>query len=112
MRVSLMIPSGQMLLFGEFALPLFVPPLLELVNHSNELVNKDLALGFVELFLILVDASKTHHTQPVLTAQLLKKPINMLLLMLCAISLNVSELFLLAVKFAMRAEIQVFIQRV
>jgi hypothetical protein len=36
----------------------------------------------------------------------------MLLLMLCAISLNVSKLFLLALEFTMRAEIQVLVQRV
>jgi hypothetical protein len=67
-----MISSRQMLLLGQFAFPLFVPPLLELVDESNELVNEDLALGLVELLLILVDASKAHHTQPVLTAQLLE----------------------------------------
>jgi hypothetical protein len=68
MCVGLGVACLEMLLPGQFAFPLFIPPDLEFVDESDELVDEDLPFRLVELLLVLVDACETHHTQPVLTA--------------------------------------------
>jgi hypothetical protein len=112
MRIGLGIARLKMLFLGQFSFPFFVPPYLELGDEDDELVDEDLPFRFVELLLVLVDASQSHYAQPILTAKLFEKPIYMLFLMLCAISLNISQLFLLAFELAVCAEIQVLVQRV
>jgi hypothetical protein len=82
---------------------------LELVDESDEFVDEDLTFRLVEFLHVLMHASETHHTQPVVTAEFLEKSIDMLLLVLGTISLDVPQLFLLTLEFAVCAEIEVLV---